>query len=171
MVLRLSETKGFHLWLCCTYKMTQHYVVIQFYQFFGSSHFFKRNDQNRVLSKIYTRPVVWYVTQYFYVLVMRSINWCLNLEGSKSDPKACSIPPRKTLSSLKRDSSSLPGSSLLTKKPKLITTFTPLGRPSEADKRGSPTTQVYLYEELAAEGEQLHSSSKLILTTHHSDIV
>ena len=54
---------------------------------------------------------------------------------------------------LKRDSPSFPGGLGLTaKKPKLSQTFTPLGRPSEAERRGSPTVQVYLYEELAKEG-------------------
>lgn len=42
----------------------------------------------------------------------------------------------------------------LVKKPRPVTqTFTPLGRPSETDYRGSPTTQVYLYEEIATEGD------------------
>jgi len=39
------------------------------------------------------------------------------------------------------------------KKPRIASqTFAPLGRAIEADRRASPTTQVYLYEEIAAEG-------------------
>jgi len=53
---------------------------------------------------------------------------------------------------LKRDSPSLPGLGLTSKKPKMSQTFTPLGRPGDAERRGSPTVQVYLYEELAKEG-------------------
>ena len=65
--------------------------------------------------------------------------------------------PRKTLPAsmglpLKRDSPSLPGLGLTSKKPKMSQTFTPLGRPGDAERRGSPTVQVYLYEELAKDG-------------------
>jgi len=57
-------------------------------------------------------------------------------------------------SSMKREGASAPsGISLVLKKPRLASqTFTPLGRAVEADRRASPTTQVYLYEEIAAEG-------------------
>lgn len=40
-----------------------------------------------------------------------------------------------------------------TKKPRpSVHSFTPLGRPGDSEYRGSPTTQVYLYEEIANEG-------------------
>ena len=53
--------------------------------------------------------------------------------------------------SVKRDSPSVVGGSLL-KKPKLLPqTFTPLGRP-DVERRGSPTTQIYIYEEIARDG-------------------
>ena len=56
--------------------------------------------------------------------------------------------------SLKREAASVPsGLGLVLKKPRIASqTFTPLGRAIEADRRASPTTQVYLYEEIAAEG-------------------
>jgi len=62
--------------------------------------------------------------------------------------------PLTTGSSLKREASSAPsGIGLALKKPRVASqTFTPLGRATEADRRASPTTQVYLYEEIAAEG-------------------
>jgi len=57
-------------------------------------------------------------------------------------------------SSLKREAASpASGIGLVLKKPRLASqTFTPLGRAIEADRRASPTTQVYLYEEIATEG-------------------
>jgi len=62
--------------------------------------------------------------------------------------------PSAAGSSVKREASSASsGISLVLKKPRLASqTFTPLGRVVEADRRASPTTQVYLYEEIAAEG-------------------
>jgi len=62
--------------------------------------------------------------------------------------------PSAASASLKREAASSPaGISLVLKKPRLVSqTFTPLGRAIEADRRASPTTQVYLYEEIAAEG-------------------
>jgi len=55
---------------------------------------------------------------------------------------------------MKRDAGSASlGVGLVLKKPRIASqTFTPLGRAIEADRRASPTTQVYLYEEIAAEG-------------------
>lgn len=55
----------------------------------------------------------------------------------------------------KREAGPVPlGVGPLVKKPRPVAqTFTPLGRPSETDYRGSPTTQVYLYEEIATEGD------------------
>jgi len=81
--------------------------------------------------------------------------------GSDSDVKQSSsmtqlrkLPTAAGGSSLKREGSSAPsGISLVLKKPRLASqTFTPLGRAVEAERRASPTTQVYLYEEIAAEG-------------------
>jgi len=65
--------------------------------------------------------------------------------------------PSAAGSSMKREGASAPsGISLVLKKPRLASqTFTPLGRAVEADRRASPTTQVYLYEEIAAEGLKL----------------
>ena len=62
--------------------------------------------------------------------------------------------PSAAGSSLKREAASAPsGIGLVIKKPRLASqTFTPLGRVVEAERRASPTTQVYLYEEIAAEG-------------------
>lgn len=56
--------------------------------------------------------------------------------------------------SLKREPASVPaGLGHVLKKTRIAPqTFTPLGRAIEADRRASPTTQVYLYEEIAAEG-------------------
>ena len=77
--------------------------------------------------------------------------------GSDSDVKP-STSVRKLPSaagvSLKREAASVPsGLGLVLKKPRIASqTFTPLGRAIEADRRASPTTQVYLYEEIAAEG-------------------
>jgi len=80
--------------------------------------------------------------------------------GSDSDVKPSSSAsqlrklPLAAGSSMKREAASAPsGISLVLKKPRLASqTFTPLGRAIEADRRASPTTQVYLYEEIAAEG-------------------
>ncbi|ELT96897.1 hypothetical protein CAPTEDRAFT_224526 [Capitella teleta] len=75
-----------------------------------------------------------------------------------SSSSSSALASRKTLGSsstsgqlpAKREPPSAPGASLL-KKPRLHhQTFTPLGR-GEAERRGSPTTQVYLYDELAKE--------------------
>jgi len=59
------------------------------------------------------------------------------------------------LPAVKREASSAPAAAtLVAKKPRLASqTFTPLGRSSEVERRGSPTTQVYLYEEIATEGK------------------
>jgi len=77
--------------------------------------------------------------------------------GSDSDVKQSSSGrklPSAAGISLKREAASVPsGIGLVLKKPRLASqTFTPLGRAIESDRRASPTTQVYLYEEIAAEG-------------------
>jgi len=84
--------------------------------------------------------------------------------GSDTDVKGSSSVgqlrklPSAAGSSLKREAASVPsGIGLVIKKPRIASqTFTPLGRAVEADRRASPTTQVYLYEEIAAEGMTFH---------------
>jgi len=79
--------------------------------------------------------------------------------GSDSDAKSSSSVsqlrklPLAAGSSMKREASAPSGIGLVIKKPRIASQmFTALGRAVEADRRASPTTQVYLYEEIAAEG-------------------
>ena len=91
----------------------------------------------------------------------RCIVWFLGSKsksGSDSDVKQSTsgrkLPSSGAGISLKREAASVPsGIGLVLKKPRIASqTFAPLGRAIEADRRASPTTQVYLYEEIAAEG-------------------
>ena len=82
---------------------------------------------------------------------------------SESDSKATAPQSSNLVSQLRKPGppSVLPpkrdpglGTSLLgAKKPRPGgQTFTPLGRQADSDYRGSPTTQIYLYEDIATEG-------------------